>query len=153
SQVHANPAPVNPACASPTYQSQAYADQPRATEWAPLETNLPPDYPIEPNHRYSPAERIAASQAALGNPPGTVRASVHPDADAKASFIAAARRAAQAASSQLTERADRRLPELRRAHGDEEIPDKALGGHARILLIAASVVMVVLGSLQVLGFF
>ena len=84
---------------------------------------------------------------------GTARAPGNPDADAKANFIAAARRAAQAASSQLTERADRRVPELRRAHADDEIPGNALGGHARILLIAASVVMVVLGSLQLFGFF
>ncbi len=116
-------------------------------------TDLPPDYPIEPNHRSSPAERIAASQAALGNPFGTARTSGHPDADAKANFIAAARRAAQAASSQLTERADRRVPELRRVHGDDEVPSNVLGNHARLLLVAASVVMVVLGSLQLFGFF
>jgi localization factor PodJL len=148
SLAHNSPAPPNPAYASSTYGNQA-----RTTDWAPLETDLPPDYPIEPNHRYSPAERIAASQAALGGPLGTARASGNADADAKASFIAAARRAAQAASSQLTERADRRVPELRRAHGDDEIPGNALGGHARLLLIAASVVMVVLGSLQLFGFF
>src|SRR5262249_44829148 len=101
----------------------------------------------------SPAERIAASRAALGGPLGTPRAPGNSDADAKASFIAAARRAAQAASSQLNERADRRVPELRRAHADDEILSNALGGHARILLVAASVVMVVLGSLQLFGFF
>ena len=46
-----------------------------------------------------------------------------------------------------------RCGELRRARADDEIPGNALGGHARILLIAASVVMVVLGSLQLFGFF
>jgi localization factor PodJL len=146
-------APTPTAHTNPAYSSPSYANQARTTDWAPLETDLPADYPIEPNHRYSPAERIAASQAALGSPFGTARASVNPDADAKASFIAAARRAAQAASSQLTERTDRRVPDLRRVHGDDEIPSNALGGHARFLLIAASVVMVVLGSLQVFGFF
>jgi localization factor PodJL len=150
---HKSPAHKSPASANPAYASSTYGNQARTTDWAPLETDLPPDYPIEPNHRYSPAERIAASQAALGGPLGTARASGNADADAKASFIAAARRAAQAASTQLTERADRRVPELRRAHGDDEIPGNALGGHARLLLVAASVVMVVLGSLQLSGFF
>jgi len=153
SQIHASQIRTNPVHTRPVHTSPAYSDQARATDWAPLETNLPPDYPIEPNHRYSPAERIAASQAALGSPLGAARASGNADADAKASFIAAARRAAQAASSQLTERADRSVPELRRAHGDDEIPGNALGGHARVLFIAASVLMVVLGSLQLFGFF
>jgi len=168
SPVHRSPAPASPgytnsahkglahkslAHTNPAYASPTYGNQARTTDWAPLETDLPPDYPIEPNHRYSPAERIAASQAALGSPLGAARASGNADADAKASFIAAARRAAQAASSQLTERADRSVPELRRAHGDDEIPGNALGGHARVLFIAASVLMVVLGSLQLFGFF
>ena len=144
----ANPARTNPADANPDY-----ANATRPADWAPIETGLPPDHPLEPNHRYSPAERIAASQAALGAPRGPARASGTPDAQAKANFIAAARRAAQAASSQLTERADRGVPELRRGHVDDEIPSNALGGHARFLLIAASIVMVVLGSLQLSGFF
>jgi localization factor PodJL len=145
---HAASARTNSANADPSH-----ANPTRPTGWAPLETDLPPDYPIEPNHRSSPAERIAASQAALGNPFGTARTSGHPDADAKANFIAAARRAAQAASGQLTERADRRVPDLRRVHGDDGIPSNVLGNHARLLLVAASVVMVVLGSLQLFGFF
>src|SRR5215467_6793721 len=127
----------------------------RTSDRAPIEPDLPPDHPLEPNRRHSPAERIAASQAALGAPGGPARTSGSPDADAKANFIAAARRAAQAASTQLADRTDRRVPELvRHAHNDDEVPSKALGGHARLLLIAASVVMVVLGSLQVFtGFF
>jgi localization factor PodJL len=127
----------------------------RTSDRAPIEPDLPPDHPLEPNRRHSPAERIAASQAALGVPGGPARISGSPDADAKANFIAAARRAAQAASTQLTDRTDRRVPELvRHARNDDEVPSKALGGHARFLLIAASVVMVVLGSLQVFtGFF
>jgi localization factor PodJL len=147
---HANPAHANPAHANPAYSRPTYSRQARVTDWAPLQTDLPPDYPIEPNHRYSPAERVAASQVALGSPLGTTRASGTPDVDAKASFIAAARRAAQAASSQLIEH----VPDRDRVRGEEEIPSTAVGSHARILLIAASVVMVVLGSLQVFtGFF
>src|SRR5262245_4715851 len=132
----------------------AHAKYARASERAPIEPDLPPDHPLEPNRRNSPAERIAASQAALGGPHGP-RAPGSPDADAKANFIAAARRAAQEASSQLSGRPERRAPELvRRADSDHEVPNNALGGHARFLLIAASVVMVVLGSLQVFtGFF
>ncbi len=146
-------APDHAASANSANANPSHANPARPTGWAPLETDLPPDYPIEPNHRSSPAERIAASQAALGNPLGTARTSGHPDADAKANFIAAARRAAQAASGQLTERADRRVPDLRRVHGDDGIPSNVLGNHARLLLVAASVVMVVLGSLQLFGFF
>jgi localization factor PodJL len=153
SPAHTSPAHTSPAPANPGYSSSTYANPARATDWAPLETDLPPDYPIEPNHRHSPAERIAASQAALGSPLGMTRVSGNPDAVAKANFIAAARRAAQAASSQLTERTDRHVPDLRRVNGDDDIPSNVLGNHARLLLVAASVVMVALGSLQLFGFF
>jgi len=135
-------------------------------DWGPIDPELPPDHPLEPgaNRRggHSPAERIAASEAALGTTRGSAlgtnlgagRPAADPASDAKANFIAAARRAAQAASTQLTGRNDKRAPEQpRRARADDP-PATGLGGHARMLLIAASVVMIVLGSLQVLtGFF
>ncbi len=149
--------PARPEAAAATLVPTVHGNPARAHEWAPIEPDLPPDHPLEPgaNRRSSPAERIAASQAALGATLGAARTSGNTDQDAKANFIAAARRAAQAASSQLTGRADRRAPEqLRRARSDDQTANNAMGGHARILLIAASVVMVVLGSLQVFsGFF
>src|SRR5262249_57310633 len=74
-----------------------------ATDRRPIDPDLPPDYPIEPGSPVarcrsgnSPADRIAASEAALG----TARPPVIPDPDGgKPNFIAAARRAAQAASA------------------------------------------------------
>jgi localization factor PodJL len=66
----------------------------------PLDPSLPADHPLEPGTSPlraratpSPAERIAASEAVLGStkPSG--------EADSKSNFIAAARRAAQAAAS------------------------------------------------------
>src|SRR5262245_35050160 len=102
-----------PAASAPARAASAHPNHARRSERAPIAPDLPPDHPLEPNRRpHSPAERIAASQAVLGAPQGTAHASGNSDADAKANFIAAARRAAQAASSQLTERTERRAPEL-----------------------------------------
>ena len=68
------------------------------SERRPIDPNLPPDHPLEPGAGRSrggnsPADRIAASEAALEN----VRPPVIPDPAGKSNFIAAARRAAQAA--------------------------------------------------------
>ena len=134
-----------------------------STERRPIDPDLPPDHPLEPGaSRWgnTPAERIAASEAALGASSGAnlgvnvdaTREAAASDPDAKANFIAAARRAAQAASTQLAGRNDRRLPEPpRRLRGEQPTNDVPAGGHARMLLVAASVVMIVLGSLQVLS--
>src|SRR5205085_491731 len=67
-------------------------------ERRPIDPNLPADHPLEPGAArvrpgVSAAERIAASEATLGS------AKPAEGADAKANFIAAARRAAQAAAS------------------------------------------------------
>jgi localization factor PodJL len=67
-------------------------------ERRPIDPTLPADHPLEPgsatrNRPVSAAERIAASEAALG-PAKPVA-----ESDAKLNFIAAARRAAQAASN------------------------------------------------------
>jgi localization factor PodJL len=68
----------------------------------PIDPSLPPDHPLEPGStpgrarsNLSPAERIAASEAAVGAvKPPVIADSGRPD------FIAAARRAAQAAAAQ-----------------------------------------------------
>src|SRR5207245_3604217 len=109
------------AAPAPARAASANANHARPSDRAPIEPDLPPDHPLEPNRRHhSPAERIAASQAALSAPLGAAHASGNPDADAKANFIAAAPRAAQAASSQLTEPTERRAPARgrRRQNGD-----------------------------------
>jgi localization factor PodJL len=69
-----------------------------AAEHRPIDPTLPADHPIEPGRPPVPpvltaAQRIAASEAALG-PAKPVA-----EAEAKSNFIAAARRAAQAAAS------------------------------------------------------
>src|SRR5690606_11164728 len=76
------------------------APPPSSTERRPIDPTLPGDYPLEPGAARargapgSAAERIAASEAALGGIKPTP-----PSADAKANCIAAARRAARAAAS------------------------------------------------------
>jgi localization factor PodJL len=115
----------------------------------PIDPDLPPDHPLEPGsagarQAMSPAERIAASEAALGS----AKPPVIPDPGGKSNFIAAARRAARAASSEAA---------LRREKGpaiaaESEAPSRAAGGPSRrlrSLLVGASVVLLVLGSLQI----
>ena len=76
----------------------------------PIDPNLPPDHPLEPGFRRgrsrnqpSAADRIAASEAAVGSKPPVI-----PDpGGGKPDFIAAARRAARAAAVGRAERANR----------------------------------------------
>jgi len=120
-----------------------------ATDRRPIDPDLPPDYPIEPGSPVarcrsgnSPADRIAASEAALG----TARPPVIPDPDGgKPNFIAAARRAAQAASGGQGSKQDQ--PRSTRLDAQ---PASRLSSRIRALLLGASVMLIVLGSLQVL---
>ncbi|MGE0750039.1 MAG: hypothetical protein AB7K64_05565 [Variibacter sp.] len=70
-----------------------------AAERPPIDPTLPADHPLEPGTATSPrgpqtaAERIAASEALLGAPKPAS------ESESKANFIAAARRAAQAAAT------------------------------------------------------
>jgi localization factor PodJL len=122
---------------------------PAQQEHRPIDPNLPPDHPLEPGAirggaGNSPVDRIAASEAALG----PVKPPVIPDPGNKANFIAAARRAAQAANSEIAVRADKQAP--------APVPNKATQGMAvggwgnrvRSVLVAVSVVLIVLGSLH-----
>ncbi|MEA2935920.1 MAG: localization factor PodJL, partial [Variibacter sp.] len=67
-------------------------------ERRPIDPSLPADHPLEPGSatsgRPSAGERIAASEAALAS----LKPAAAPEGDARANFIAAARRAAQAAA-------------------------------------------------------
>jgi localization factor PodJL len=131
------------------------AAAPPAPERRPIDPNLPPDHPLEPGairaRGGSPGERIAASEAALGS----VKPPVIPDpAGGKANFIAAARRAAQAASSEAGPRGDKRATPAAAADAAAAPVSngKALlgrwGGRMRQFLVAASVVAIVLSSLH-----
>jgi localization factor PodJL len=107
-----------------------------------LEPDLPPDHPLEPGTRpsgraSSPSERIAASESAISEIPISPRPPV-----SSASFIAAARRAAQAAAAQPVGAAA--PAKAAKSKGDAS----SITSKIRSLLVAASVVVIVLGTFK-----
>ncbi|WP_315702795.1 MULTISPECIES: hypothetical protein [unclassified Bradyrhizobium] len=139
------------------------AQAPRPAAMLP---ELPPDHPLEPGTRppgrTSPAERIAASESALGDLPVGKREPV-----STSSFIAAARRAAQAAAAQPAEskkpaekkkkdkvkEAAKPAPKAKEQAAvivGPEVEEEAstLGAKIRSLLVGASVVVIVLGTFK-----
>ena len=116
---------------------------------SPIDPDLPDNQPLEPgsgppNLQANPAARIAASEAALG---GT------PSADApggKSSFIAAARRAAQAAGQQPNVRAPRAGTGPAYAGPSTSLRAKMMK-RVKSLFIAASIIAIVVGAVQVAG--
>jgi localization factor PodJL len=110
-----------------------------------LDSELPPDTPLEPGTRPSgrlstPSERIAASENAISDIPATPREPV-----SSSSFIAAARRAAQAAAAQQP--ADKRgAKPADNAKGDKGSSN--ITSKIRSLLVGASVVVIVLGTFK-----
>ena len=129
-------------------RAQAVAAMARANPKAaraPIDPNLPPDEPLEPGSSRgrltaSPADRIAASEAALG------RAKPKADNDSKSNFIAAARRAAKAATAEPTT-ADLRAAASQAA--PDEKAGKSLTQRMRQLFVGASVILLVGGSLRI----
>jgi localization factor PodJL len=120
-----------------------------APERRPIDPNLPPDHPLEPGSGVarsrtpgSPADRIAASEAALGGskPP------VIPDPGGKSNFIAAARRAAQAAGRQAPAKNDTAAP--RQIASVAGKLASRIGG-LRTLIVGTAAILLVLGSLQI----
>jgi localization factor PodJL len=118
-----------------------------ALERRPIDPDLPPDHPLEPgagrSRGSSPAERIAASEAALEN----VRPPVIPDPAGKSNFIAAARRAAQAAIVEAPAPKDKRAPD---PDGDEPgaSPTGKLSGSIRKLVVGIGVLAILLGAVH-----
>jgi localization factor PodJL len=132
---------------------------------APIVPELPPDHPLEPGTRpsgrlASPAERIAASESAISDIPAGNREPV-----STSSFIAAARRAAQAASAaqpletkkgsvdkakkakeKPKEKAKDKPKAIVSADADKE--ETGIGPKIRSLLVGASVVVIVLGTFK-----
>lgn len=135
------PAPVAP-------PAIAMRDEPPRTT---LGLDLPPDHPLEPgtrpsNRSMTPAERIAASEDALGD----IGAPQAPDEPAStSSFIAAARRAAKAASTAApaSEKAGRgaKLNDSIRAAANK---GGKISSKIRALLVGASVIVIVLGTFK-----
>jgi localization factor PodJL len=116
-------------------------------EHRPIDPDLPPDHPLEPGAMRgrtgnSPMDRIAASEAALG----AVKPAVISDPGGKSNFIAAARRAAQAANSEAVVRKDKPAPALKNASQGQI--GVGWGNRVCALLVAVSVVLIVLGSLH-----
>ncbi len=130
------PLPIAPAIGAPPVKSpNAQRDR------QPGDPQLPHDFPLEPGSGTprarpgaSAAERIAASEAALGgaNPGGAN----HPG---QTDFIAAARRAAQAAASTAAETPGP-------SDETEDAPSKSITEKMRSLFIGASVILLVIGA-------
>ena len=99
----------------------------------------------------SPAERIAASEAALGPALGTLKR--EGEVTGKANFIAAARRAAQAAAS---EGGAVEAPKAEE-HKTDETPTSLIGrflaNRRRALTVGVSALLVLYGTVQLVGMF
>jgi localization factor PodJL len=114
---------------------------------AAIEPDLPPDHPLEPGTRpsgraASPSERIAASESAISE----IAASTREQASAT-NFIAAARRAAQAAAASPPADKVFRSPLKGAGTGRAAVPS-TITSKIRSLLVGASVVVIVLGSFK-----
>lgn len=127
-----------------------------------IKSDLPPDHPLEPGTRplgrvATPSERIAASENAiseLGAP--------KPEQASATNFIAAARRAAQAAAAASTSgdkakadkakadkvKADKSKPDAPKPTGGDGKPGSGFSSKIRSLLVGASVVVIVLGTFK-----
>ncbi|HWV51629.1 hypothetical protein [Pseudorhodoplanes sp.] len=124
--------------------SQPAKPKAAARERTPIDPNLPPDFPLEPGSgtprarpQSSAAERIAASEAALGNvTPGGAN---HPG---QTNFIAAARRAAQAAAAASPDAAGK-------ADEATDNQGKSISRKVRSLFVGASVIILVAASARV----
>jgi localization factor PodJL len=153
-----NPTPATPGPARPAAAATLPAANDPASTGAPdrrpIDPGLPPDHPLEPGKGIvrgrlpaSPAERIAASEAALGQAkPATV------EPEGKSNFIAAARRAARAASTEVGSRIDTRAasaPAAVEAAPTDAPVRGSIGKRVLALLVGVSVVLLVLGSLQI----
>ncbi|MHC2380863.1 tetratricopeptide repeat protein [Bradyrhizobium liaoningense] len=115
---------------------------------AALAPELPPDHPLEPGTRpggrlATPSERIAASESAIS---GIATAPKEPVSSS--SFIAAARRAAQAAAAQpeKTGRAAKAGADRSKDKGKDG--GSTITAKIRSLLVGASVVVIVLGTFK-----
>jgi localization factor PodJL len=143
--------PAPQLAAPPPQQVAAAARRGSAANRPLIDPDLPPDQPIEPGSglshlRANPAARIAASEAALGGAkPFAVAAP-----GGKSDFIAAARRAAQAAGQEPRGRVPRAASMETNQTGDSSLRTKLMK-RVKSLLIAASVIAAVVGSVQIGG--
>ncbi|MFZ1924290.1 MAG: hypothetical protein WAU57_21965 [Xanthobacteraceae bacterium] len=133
------------AVAAPPPSNFEAAARRAGTSRLPIDPDLPPDHPLEPGSAAGPrampsaAERIAASEAAVdfAKPP------VIAEPGEKANFIAAARRAAQAAAAASPERHPR-APSAEFHVIEDKNPSRV-----RKVLVAGGAVLVAAGFLHV----
>ena len=150
-EFHVAPQPVSAtAMAAPRAISEIlepHAAQPRT----PIAPGLPPDHPLEPGTRptgraASPSERIAASESAISEIPAASRDKPG-EKVSTSSFIAAARRAAQAAAAAPAEGKGARGA-VKNPAGDKAKEGSTITSKIRSLLVAASVVVIVLSTFK-----
>lgn len=147
-EFHAAEPPAAPAIATPRAISEILEPQAAPLPRAAIESDLPPDHPLEPGTRplgraASPSERIAASENAISEiSPGT-REQAN-----TSSFIAAARRAAQAAAAQPAKDKTKRAAPPKNPTGDAAKGSSTITSKIRSLLVGASVVVIVLGTFK-----
>jgi localization factor PodJL len=117
-----------------------------ASERRPIDPTLPPDHPLEPGiglrsrQPASAADRIAVFEAALAG----ARPPAPADAEGRSSFIAAARRATQAAGRQVPRRDAQARSEIAAAVGMLA----ARIGKLRAVLGGTAAVVLMLGAVQ-----
>ena len=136
------PSPPSPPPAAPAPR------RPAATR-TPIDPSLPPDHPLEPGsasgrnrQQLSAADRIAASEAAVGAKPPIIA----DPATGRRDFIAAARRAARAAADTA--------PQDKRdswAGAGSTAKPKKLAERLRNLAVAAAVVAIVVGGYHIVS--
>jgi localization factor PodJL len=138
--------PGAPVLATPRAISEIL--EPQTAPRVAMASDLPPDHPLEPGTRppgrmASPSERIAASEIAIsGIAPGTR------EQPSTSSFIAAARRAAQAAAAQPKDNKAKRPAPLKDPANDTAKGSSNITSKIRSLLVGASVVVIVLGTFK-----
>ena len=140
-------APLVPAAAPASMAPPAAPARMPSAGRKPSDSALAPDQPLEPGSgqpRANAASRIAASEAALG----AAKPAPVPPAGSRSNFIAAARRAAQAAAQEQGQR----LPRGEAAAtgtADEGSLRSRLMHRVKTLFVAASVIAIVIGSVQI----
>jgi localization factor PodJL len=124
--------------------------EPARSDRQPIDPNLPPDYPLEPgsaherNRSASAGERIAASEAALG----TAKPASLSGTAGKSDFIAAARRAAQAAAIEAVGRPDKQSASNTQTCGTETSQGSSWRQRLRLLLVGTGLIVISFGSLH-----
>ena len=150
----APPSPPSPPVAPPIAEPpKAAPKRMPAAHQLPIDPDLPPDQPLEPGSgpprfRTNPAARIAASEAALGG----ARPAALPTTGNKSNFIAAARRAAQAAvQSAPPLRPPRSASDFADPEGGEAPPStrERLMKRVKSMFVAASIIAVTIGGVQI----